>query len=124
MPDLTLRRVRISESLEKVVSGHRCLAFEIRKPKYRSILVIQAFKYLLIDIVIQDVLKVHLVQVVSPWVQYREALMLDALGSILLDILLDELEISLIGMNRVNEVILSDCLFRVADERINRFDAG
>ena len=53
----------------------------------------------------------------------REALVLDSLCAVLLDVLLQELELSLISVDWVAKIILVDLLSWVADERANRLDA-
>jgi hypothetical protein len=56
-------------------------------------------------------------------VQHGEALVLDALLAVLLDVLLEELEVSLIGVDRVAKIIGIDRLLLVANERANSLNA-
>ena len=53
------------------------------------------------QVVVHDVLEVNFVEVVRPWVQNGEALVLYALLAVLLDVLFEELETRLIGRDRV-----------------------
>ena len=80
--------------------------------------------HLLGQIVVHDVFKVDFVEVVGPWVQHREALVLYALSAVLLDVFLQELELGLIGVDRVAEIILVDGLLGVTDEGADGLDAG
>jgi len=57
-------------------------------------------------------------------VEYGETLVLDALGAVLLDVGLNELEVGLVGVHRVAEVVLVDGLLRVADESADGLNAG
>jgi len=57
-------------------------------------------------------------------VKHGEALVLDALGAVLQDVALDEVEIGLVGRDGVGEVVLVDILFGVTDERSNGLNAG
>jgi len=76
------------------------------------------------QVVIHDVLEVDLVEVVSPWVQHGEALVLNFLRAVLLDVLLEELELGFVGVDGVAEVIVIDLLLVVTDERSDGLDAG
>lgn len=58
------------------------------------------------QIVVHDVLEIDFVKIVSPGVEHREALVLDALVAVLLDVGLDEFKVGLIGVHRVAEIIL------------------
>ena len=75
------------------------------------------------QVVVHDVLEVDLVEIVGPWVKHGEALILDALGAVLLDVFLEELEVSFISVDRVSKVIGIDRLLLVADERADCLDA-
>ena len=45
------------------------------------------------EVVVHDVFEVNLIKIVGPWVQHAEALVLDALGSVLLDVGLQEFKV-------------------------------
>lgn len=75
------------------------------------------------QIVVHDVLEVDLVKIVGPGVEHGEALVLYALATVLLDVLLKELEVGLVGVDGVTQVISIDRFLLVADERANRLNA-
>jgi hypothetical protein len=56
-------------------------------------------------------------------VEHGEALVLYALATVLLDVLLKELEVGLVGVDGVTQVISIDRFLLVADERANRLNA-
>ena len=110
------------QRLEEVVSGDGGLALEVGKPENARMDGGKRVNNLTVDVVVDDVLEINLVEVVGPGVEHLEALVLDPLNAILLNVLLDELELGLIGGNRVLEVVLVDQLAGVAHERVDRFD--
>jgi len=57
-------------------------------------------------------------------VQHREALVLNTLETILGDVLLNEVKVSLVGADGVSEVILVDGLLWVAYEGVDGLDAA
>jgi len=113
----------LTDSAKEVVSRDGGLALEEREPKHLGVLVAEARADLGGEVVVDDVLEVNLVKVVGPGVEHGEALVLDPLLAILLDVLTDEVELGLVGADGVGEVILSHNLFGVADERADSLDA-
>lgn len=75
------------------------------------------------QIVVHNIFKVDLVEIVGPWVEDGEALVLDFLVAVLHDVLLDELEVSFVGRDGVGQVILINVLLGVPNERSNSLDA-
>ena len=75
------------------------------------------------QIVVHDVFEVDFVKVVSPRMKHSEALVLDALSAVLLNVFFQELEVSLIGVNRVAQIISVDFFLLVANKRANGLDA-
>ena len=75
------------------------------------------------QVVVHDVLEVDLVEIVGPRVEHGEALILDTLGAVLLDVFLEELEVSLVSVDWVAEIVSVDWLLLVTNERANGFDA-
>lgn len=92
---------KFTESTEKVISGNCSLALEEAQPEDLGVLNTEVFTDLFRQIIVHDVLEVHLVEVVSPWVQDREARMIDALCSVLNNVVANKIEVSFIGLNRV-----------------------
>lgn len=113
-----------AKSLEEIVSGDGGLALEVREPEDTGMEGAEAANHLVGDVVVDDVFEINLVQVVSPGVQHGEALVLNSLNTILLDVLSDEFEVGLIGANRIGEVVLVNSFLGVADKRVDRLDAG
>ena len=95
----------------------------MRKPEDTSFNSAKTLHDFFIDVVVYDILKINLIEVVSPGVEDREALVFDSLSAILLNIFFDECEVSFIGWNWVGKIILINCLLRVTDKGVNRFDA-
>ena len=79
--------------------------------------------YMWCEIVIHDVFEVNLIEIVSPWMKHREALMLDALLAELRDIVFQEFKVSLVGRDWICKIILDDFFLCVADESTDSFDA-
>ena len=75
------------------------------------------------QIVVHDIFEVHLIKVVCPWVEDREALVLDTLSPVLLDVFTDEFEVSLISGDRVGQVVLINLLLGVSNKGSNGLDA-
>ena len=48
-------------------------------------------------IVVHDIFEIDLVKIVGPWMEDREAFVLDSLAAVLGDVVLDEGEVSLVG---------------------------
>ena len=75
------------------------------------------------QIVVHDIFEINLIEVVSPRVQDGEALVLDALVPVLHDVLLDEIELSLIGGDGIGKVVLVDVLFGISNKGSDGLDA-
>lgn len=91
--------IGFSQSLEEIVSCNRSLALKVGQPKDTGVLVVQKLQDFVGYVVVDDVFKINLVKIVSPGVQHREAFVFDTLRPILFDILLHEIEVSLICAN-------------------------
>jgi hypothetical protein len=76
------------------------------------------------QVVVHDVFEIDLVEIVGPGVEHAEALVLDALGAVFDDVLLEELEVGLVGGDGVGQVVLVELFLGVADERANSLNAG
>lgn len=113
----------LSKGAEEVIGRDGGLALEEGEPEDLRVLSLEIFANLAGQVVVHDVLEIDLVEVVGPGVQHGEALVLDALLTVLLDVLLDELEVRLIGVHGVAQVVVVDLLARVADKGANRLDA-
>ena len=70
---------------------------------------------------IDDVFHIYLVKIIGPWMQNLEALILDLLVSVSLDIGSQEVKGSLICLDGVSQVILRD-FFWLSKVRTNSFD--
>jgi len=114
----------LTESSKEVISSDCSLTVEEGEPEDLSVLGLKAGHDLISQVVVHDVFEINFVEVISPWVENAEAFMLDALGSILDDILFDEFEGGLIGGNWVVQVILVELLLWVTDERSDSTNAS
>jgi len=112
-----------SKGLEKIISWNRRLALEVWKPEDTSLESAKILHDFFIDVVVYDILKINLIEVICPWVEHREALVFNSLSTILLDIFFDKCKVSFISWNWVGKIILVNSLFRVADEGVNCLDA-
>ena len=112
-----------AEGAKEVISRDGGLALEAGEPEDLGILGSQMLAHFAGQIVVHDVLEIDFVQIIGPWVQHGEALVLDALDTVLLDVLLEEFESRFISGDRVAEIILDDRLLRVTDERADGLDA-
>ena len=74
-------------------------------------------------IIVHDVLEVNFIEIVGPWMEHREALMLDTLAAELADIVPQELKVCLVGRDGVRKIVLDDFFLGVADETTDGFDA-
>ena len=99
------------------------MALEEGEPEDLNVDEAQTVAHFFGQIVVHDVLEVDFVEIVSPWMQYGETLVLDALLAVLLNVLPEELEACLIGRDRVAQVILDNWLLSIADERSDGLDA-
>ena len=79
---------------------------------------------LLLKVVVDDVLDVNCVKIVSPWVKDLEAFVLDVLFSVSFDIIPEELESGLVGLDWVGKIVLGDVLLVVSQEAADCLDAG
>ncbi len=75
-------------------------------------------------VIVDNIFEVNQVEVVGPGVEDTEALMLDSLDSVFLDVFSNEVICSFVGWDGVSEVVWVDLLFWIADERADGFDAG
>ena len=91
----------LAEGAKEIVGRDGSLALEEGEPEYLSVLSAQMLAHFAGQVVVHDVLEVNFVEVVRPWVQNGEALVLYALLAVLLDVLFEELEARLIGRDRV-----------------------
>lgn len=73
--------------------------------------------------VVHNVFEINRVQFIGPWVEYLEAFVIHILISESLDVFFDELEISLVCLDRVAQVILINSFSVVSQERANGLDA-
>ena len=100
------------------------MTLEEREPEDLGVLGAEVVADLLSKVVIHDVFEIDFVKIVGPWVEHREALVLDSLRSVLHDVVADELEVGLVGGDWVCEVVFVDILLRVSNEGSNGLDAG
>jgi len=76
-----------------------------------------------LETVVDDVLHINGVEVIGPGMQDLEAFVLDALLSVSLNIIMEEVIACLIGLNGVSQVILLDSFLGVAEETTDGLDA-
>ena len=96
----------------------------MRKPENAGVNWGEVRDNLIGDVVVDDVFEINLIEVVGPGVEHWEALVLDALSAVLLDIFLDEIKVSLVGADRVSKIVLVDGFLGVADEGVDSLDAA
>ena len=114
----------LAEGTKEVISRDSCLTLEESEPEDLGVLGTKLSAHLCGQVVVHDVLEVDFVEIVSPWVQHGEALMLYALSTVLLDVFLEELKVGLIGVDGVAKIILIDGFLLVTDEGTDGLDAG
>jgi hypothetical protein len=113
----------LSEGSKEVISRDSRLTLEETKPEDLSVLNTEVCAYLFGQVIVHNILEVNFVEIVSPWVEHREAFVLNALLSVLRDVISDECEVGFISLNWVLEVILNKLFFVISDERSNCFYA-
>ena len=114
---------KLAESSEEVIGRNGGLTLEESEPENLGALSLEDGANFGGQVVVHDVLEVDLVQVISPWVQNGESLVLYALRTILHNVRLEELKVSLIGVDRVLEVFGDDRLLLVTNKRANSLNA-
>ena len=113
----------LTKGAKEIIGRDGGLALEEGEPEDLNVDEAQTVAHFFGQIVVHDVLEVDFVEIVSPWMQYGETLVLDALLAVLLNVLPEELEACLIGRDRVAQVILDNWLLSIADERSDGLDA-
>lgn len=113
----------LSKGSKEVISRDSRLTLEETKPEDLSVLNTEVCAYLFSQVIVHNILEVNFVEIVCPWVEHREALVLNALLSVLRDVIRDECEVGFISLNWVLEVILNKLFFVISDERSNCFYA-
>jgi hypothetical protein len=114
---------QLAQAFEELISGSAFLTFEERKPEDLGVHVRQSSDDIIDQVVVHNVFEIDGVEFVGPWVKYLEALMVHVLISETLDVLLDEVEVGLVGLDGVIQVVLIDVLLSVSQERSNCLDA-
>ncbi len=114
---------QLAEGAEEVIGGDGGLAFEECEPENLGTLSLEDVANFGGQIIVHDVLKVNLVQVVGPWVEHGEALVLYALSTILHNVGLEEFEVSFVGVDWVLQIFGDDGLFLVANKRADSLNA-
>lgn len=109
---------------EEIISSDSGLALEPREPKSLCGGIVQVLAHFAGKIIVDNVLEVNLVKIICPGVEHGEALMLDALGAVLHDILLDKGEVGFVSAHGVGKIVFSDNLLGVANKRADSLDAG
>ena len=115
---------QLSKVLNELISSARLLRLEETEPEDLCVDTrAQLLADLLRQIVVHDVFEVYGVELVGPWVQDLETLVVHVLGSESLDVFLDELEVGLVRLDRIAQIILVNGLLVVTKERANGLDA-
>lgn len=76
------------------------------------------------QVVVDNVLHVNCIEVVSPWMEDLEALVLDSLLSVSLNVVVEEGEGSLVSLDWVVQVVLGIVLLGVPQELTDSLYAG
>ena len=85
------------KSVEEVIGTHSSLTLEEGEPEDLGVLSLKAGAYLGGQVVVDNIFEVNFVEVVGPWVEHREALVLDALSTVLENVITDVGEVGLVG---------------------------
>ena len=115
---------KLAQGSKEVIRRNSSLCLEEGKPEDLRVLGFEGSAYLFSEIVVHNVLKVDLVEVVGPWVQNRKALVFDSLVAIASNVFLKELEGGFISVNGVRQIVRVDRLLLVANERAKGLNAG
>ena len=83
----------------------------------------KVFAHMRGEIIIHYIFEVNLIEIVGPWMEHREALMLDALLAELRNIVFQEFKVCFVGRDWICKIILDDFFLSVADESTDSFDA-
>jgi len=113
-----------TDGAKEVIARDSLERLEESKPEHLSSLSVKSIADLLSQVVVDNVFEVNLVEIISPRVQNREALVLDSLRAVLFDVLSHKFEASLVSGDRVVKVVIIDLLVRVTDEGTDGLDAG
>ena len=114
----------MADGLDELVGWAGELGLEEGEPEDLCInTVCQDLADLALKVGVDDVLHVDGVEVVGPWVEDLEALVLDLLLPVSFNITSEELESRLIGLDRVAEIVFSNWL-ALPQEGADGLDAG
>ena len=113
----------LAHCLKELVCRAGLLGLEEGEPEDLGVEVGEVFANVLHQVVINNVFEIHVVELVGPGVQHLEALVVHVLSAESLNVLLDEFEVSLVSLNGVAKVVLSDRLVVVAQEGADCPDA-
>lgn len=113
----------LSDGLEELIGSTCLLWLEERQPEDLGFNTLKRFANITAQIVVDDIFEIDVVEFISPWVKNLEAFVVHVLLSESLNILLDELKISLIGFDWVAEIILIDGFLMVSQEGTDCLDA-
>lgn len=114
----------LSDGLEELIGSTSLLWLEEGKPEDLGVnAVFKGLDNITAQIVVDDIFEIDVIEFVSPWMKNLEAFVIHVLLSESLDILLDELKISLVGLDWVAEIILVDGLLVISQEGTNGLDA-
>jgi len=117
--------IELSDSLEELISRTGHLWLEEGKPEAESILALaKAVHDSLFKVVVDNVFNINCIKVVCPWVEDLEALVLDALLSVSLDVVSNEGKRGLVGLYWVAEVIFIDSFLVVPEEPTDCLNTG
>ena len=114
----------LSEDLKELISSTSLLRLEERKPENLNFRLGELSLNFAGEAIINDIFEIDRVKLISPWVQDLEALVIHILLPESLDILFDELEVSLVGFDGVRKIVLIDSLASVSQEAANSLDAS
>jgi len=113
----------LSDSLEELISGTSLLWLEEREPEDLGHGVGEGLADILRQVIVNDVLEVHVIEFVGPGVEDLEALVVHLLTPESEDVFLDKLEVSLVSLDGVAQVVLKNLFLVVPKVRSDGSDA-
>lgn len=114
----------LSDSFVELISRARKLRLEEGKPEQLGVLACsEMLDHFALQVVVHNVLHVDGVEIVGPRVEDLEALVLDSLVSVSFNVVVEELEGGLVGLDWIVQVVLVVALLGVPQELTDGLDA-
>lgn len=115
---------QLAQTLNELVGGAGFLWLEEAEPEDLSIDTgAQLAANLLSQVIVYNILEIDRVELVGPWMEHLEALVVHVLRSKSFNILLNEFKVSLVRFDGIAQIIFVNRLLVVPEERANGLDA-